>query len=437
MQTRFTPSQLSDPDLKDADAILRKCVHCGFCNATCPTFRILGDETDGPRGRIYLIKEMLENDLAPGAEVVRHLDRCLSCLSCMSTCPSGVNYMHLIDHGRAYVEARHKRPLAQRALRRILAGLLTRPRLVGAAAKLARPFCALTGVLPAFLRPALDLARAVPAKKPATPPSLSAQGERRGRVALLPGCVQRTLDNEINLASIRLLTRLGFDVSVLEETACCGAIEHHLGDKPAALNRIRQNLAAWSSHGAREPFDYILSNASGCGTMIKDYGYLLRSDPNWSRPAANFSTATRDVTEFLAEQPAPAPPPAGPADLLVACQVPCSMQHGQKIREQPAALLRAFGFRVVTPVDDGQCCGSAGTYNLLQPALARELGRRKAAALLACKADVVATGNLGCALQLRNYLDIPIVHTVQLLDWASGGPRPFRPQGTRARSNET
>ncbi len=437
MQTRFTPSQLLDPDLKEADAILRKCVHCGFCNATCPTFRILGDETDGPRGRIYLIKEMLENDLTPGAEVVRHLDRCLSCLSCMSTCPSGVNYMHLIDHGRAYVETRHKRPLAQRARRRLLAGLLTRPRLVGAAVKLARPLCALSPVLPSFLRPALDLARAVPAASPAAALSLSARGERRGRVAVLPGCVQRALDNEINLASVRLLTRLGYDVSLLEESACCGAIEHHLGGKSAALNRIRQNLSAWTARRAREPFDYILSNASGCGTMVKDYGHLLRNDPAWSQAAADLSAATRDITEFLAEQPVPASLPMEPRDLLVACQVPCSMQHGQKVRGQPAALLRAFGFRVVTPADDGQCCGSAGTYNLLQPALARELGQRKAATLLACNADVVATGNLGCALQLRNSLDIPVVHTVQLLDWASGGPRPFKPGATQPRQNLT
>ena len=435
MQTRFSPEQLSDPDVREADAILRKCVHCGFCNATCPTFRILGDETDGPRGRIYLIKEMLENDADPGAEVVQHLDRCLSCLSCMSTCPSGVNYMHLIDHGRAYVENRYRRPPLQRAARRLLAELLTRPRLVRTAVTAARPLARMAGILPAFLRPALDLARSVPASNPALPRNASAAGIRRGRVALLPGCVQQVLANEINLASMRLLNRLGFDVSVLEESTCCGAIEHHLGWNARAQARARRNLAAWSARHAREPFDHILVNASGCGTMVKDYGYLLRADPQWSQAAADSAAASRDVTEFLAGQLEGAPLPVQPRDLLVACQVPCSMQHGQKIREQPAALLRSFGYRVVIPEDDNQCCGSAGTYNLLQPALARELGRRKASALRNCKADVIATGNLGCALQLRNFLDVPIVHTVQLLDWASGGPQPEELRDARVRED--
>jgi glycolate oxidase iron-sulfur subunit len=317
----------------------------------------------------------------------------------MSTCPSGVNYMHLIDHGRAYVENRYRRPPLQRAARRLLAELLTRPRLVRTAVTAARPLARMAGILPAFLRPALDLARSVPASNPALPRNASAAGIRRGRVALLPGCVQQVLANEINLASMRLLNRLGFDVSVLEESTCCGAIEHHLGWNARAQARARRNLAAWSARHAREPFDHILVNASGCGTMVKDYGYLLRADPQWSQAAADSAAASRDVTEFLAGQLEGAPLPVQPRDLLVACQVPCSMQHGQ------------------------------------QPALARELGRRKASALRNCKADVIATGNLGCALQLRNFLDVPIVHTVQLLDWASGGPQPEELRDARVRED--
>lgn len=423
MQTRFSAAQLSDPDIRDADAILRRCVHCGFCNATCPTFRLLGDEADGPRGRIYLIKDMLENERVPGPGIARHLDRCLSCLSCMSTCPSGVNYMHLVDHGRAYLEARLRRPWIERARRWLLASLLTRPRLLRAVMMLARPVSAVPGLVPAVLRPALQLSRNLPRQITSVGVPRTTE-PRRGHVALFPGCVQQSLDNDVNLAAVRLLNRAGFEVTVLRNTACCGAVEHHLGHKSKSLARVRRNLAAWNRQRAARPFDRIVVTASGCGTMLKDYAHLLRSDKQFSEMAATFSSMTRDVTEFLCENLDAGAVPVNASDLLVACQVPCSMQHGQRIREQPAALLRQFGYRVTTPSDDFLCCGSAGTYNLLQPDIARELGQRKAETLRDCNADVVATGNLGCALQLRGHLEVPILHTVQLLDWASGGPRP-------------
>jgi len=426
MQTSFSKTQLADPDIREADRILRKCVHCGFCNATCPTFRILGDELDGPRGRIYLIKDLLENQLEPGPAVVRHLDRCLSCLSCMSTCPSGVDYQHLVDHGRSYIERHHRRPLAERLLRGLLLRILPRPALLAWLLPVRGIGGLLRPLLGRRLRAAWNLGRAMPRHRPAgvLAPAHSSECASKGTVALLPGCVQQLAGQEINLATIRLLNRLGYAVRVLHEVACCGAVEQHLGGSEQAVARARGNVRAWARVRERDGPLALVVNASGCGTMLKDYGHLLRTDQELAAGAAALSAQTLDLTEFLSGRDLDGLRLRAAARRTVAYQNPCSMRHGQRILRQPADLLARFGYDVREAPDDHLCCGSAGTYNLLQPELAAELGRRKSDSIRALEPQLVASGNLGCMLQLRQYLTLPVVHTAQLLDWASGGPMP-------------
>jgi glycolate oxidase iron-sulfur subunit len=420
MQTAFTLEQLAESAMRESERILRTCVHCGFCLATCPTYTLLGDERDSPRGRIYLIKDMLEGGRDATVTEATHLDRCLSCLSCMTTCPSGVNYMHLVDHGRAHVEATYRRPWHDRALRALLAFVLPRPGLFRAslaAAWLARP---LAPLLPARLRAMLEMApdrlgRRSTSGRPATH---QAAGERRRRVALLAGCAQQVLEPSINESTIRLLTRLGCEVVVASGAGCCGALTHHLGREAEALRSVKANVAAWS---AGEGFDAIVVNASGCGTTVKDYGFMLRDEPDWAERAAAVSARARDITEILAELGYAG---RAPRPLPVAYHAACSLQHGQKITDLPKRLLAAAGFEVREPAEGHMCCGSAGTYNLLQPALARGLRDRKTANLKATRAALVAAGNIGCMAQITAGLDLPVVHTVELLDWASGGPVP-------------
>ncbi|MCC7428915.1 MAG: glycolate oxidase subunit GlcF [Alphaproteobacteria bacterium] len=431
MQTHFTPAQLADPGLRESEKILRKCVHCGFCTATCPTFVLAGDELDSPRGRIYLIKDMLENSRPASELVVRHLDRCLSCLSCMTTCPSGVHYMHLIDHARSYIEATYRRPWPERALRALLAAVLPRPmlfRLALMGAALARPFARLVpgrSATAARLRAMLRLA-------PASLPGRSAlegarvhpaQGVRRKRVALLAGCAQQVLAPAINEATIRLLTRMGVEVVVASGAGCCGALVHHMGRHEAALSAARANVAAWTREIEGEGLDAIIVNASGCGTTVKDYGFMLRGEPEWAEKAARVAGLARDVSELLAElgyQPAPG---ARPPPLRVAYHAACSLQHGQKITKEPKALLAAAGFTVLEVPEGHLCCGSAGTYNLLQPEIAGQLRARKLANIASRRPDLIASGNIGCMTQLAGG-GLPVVHTVELLDWAAGGPAP-------------
>jgi glycolate oxidase iron-sulfur subunit len=421
MQTTFTPAQLADPEVQSADAILRRCVHCGFCNATCPTYQLTGDELDGPRGRIYLIKGMLERSDAGSGAVAHHLDRCLSCLACMTTCPSGVDYMHLIDIGRRRIATHPSRGFIGNLHRALLARVLpdvSRLRLLLPAARTVLRLLPLA----ARLRPARDLLEhASPAVATWTPHRSPATSTRRGAVALLAGCVQQWLGSAINEATVRLLNRAGFDVDVLQD-GCCGAIAHHLGDHARALLQIRRNVAAWTPHVAG--WQAILVNASGCGTMLKDYAHLLRADDATAAGAAGLATLFRDVCEFLAGiEPEPAPGNAS-RNLRVVSHTPCSLRHGQRVIDAPRVLLRRAGFTVAeAPVDD-TCCGSAGTYNLLQPDIADTLGRNKADALAAAGGDVVATGNLGCIMHIARFAHLPILHTVQLLDWAGGGPRP-------------
>jgi glycolate oxidase iron-sulfur subunit len=426
MQTHFTLAQLADPDIAEAEKILRACVHCGFCTATCPTYVLLGDELDSPRGRIYLIKNMLEGDTPATERVARHIDRCLSCLSCMTTCPSSVHYMHLVDQARIRIERTFRRPVLDRWLRSLLAWLLPHPlrfrvALIGAA--LARPLAPLLGGrLGAMLRLA---PKRLPGPSPVDRPQVfQAEGPRRKRVALLVGCAQQVLAPEINEATIRLLTRHGCEVVVAEGAGCCGALTHHLGREADALASARANVGAWWAEREAGGLDAIVINASGCGTVVKDYGYMLRTDRQWAEKAKTVSGLAKDVSEVMAEWGLA--PPKAPLGLKVAYHSACSLQHGQKISKEPRALLAASGATVLEVPEAHLCCGSAGTYNMLQPELARRLGRRKAEAIASTGADLIAAGNIGCITQIQANSDLPVLHTVELLDWATGGPKPAR-----------
>ena len=424
MQTNFTLAQLADPDVAESEKILRTCVHCGFCTATCPTYVLLGDELDSPRGRIYLIKDMLENDRPASAQVVKHIDRCLSCLSCMTTCPSGVHYMHLVDHARTHIEETYTRPLFDRLLRALFAWLLPVPwrfRLALAGAWFARPFARLfPGRIGAML--ALTPAAIPPPSHCDLPQVFPAEGPRRARVALMTGCAQQVLAPQINESTIRLLTRHGVEVVVAEGAGCCGALTHHMGKEAPALASARANVAAWQRELKGEGLDAVVINASGCGTTVKDYGFMLREDPDWAQPAAEISALTKDVSEFLAEHGLA--PPSTATGLVVAYHAACSLQHGQKVTAPPKQLLTAAGFRIREVPEGHLCCGSAGTYNLLQPKIARELRDRKVANIESLEPEAIATGNIGCMAQIASGSKLPILHTVELLDWATGGPLP-------------
>jgi glycolate oxidase iron-sulfur subunit len=435
MQTNFTLAQLADPDTARSEHILRKCVHCGFCTATCPTFVLLGDERDSPRGRIYFIKAMLEGDRAPTASEVRHIDRCLSCLSCMTTCPSGVNYMHLVDHGRHHIETRYVRAASDRFLRSVLAWLMPRPvpfRWALLLGRLAKP---LAGLLPSlsaepggatFLRRLRAMLDAVPNRIAGPSPvdrpqTFAAVGLRRKRVALMPGCGQQVLAPEVNEATVRLLTRHDVEVVNVAGSGCCGSSVMHVGRKGEAIALAKRNITAWLGEIDGAGLDAIIVNASGCGTTVKDYGHMLADDPEWREKAEQVAALARDVSEFMLE--------IGLANvtaraLTVAYHSACSMQHGQKVIDQPKRLLSDAGF-IVKDVPDGHlCCGWAGTYQLLQPELSRRLRDAKVASIETVRPDLIAAGNFGCIGNIAGGTGIPVVHTVELLDWATGGPEP-------------
>ncbi|MCJ9671499.1 MULTISPECIES: glycolate oxidase subunit GlcF [unclassified Neorhizobium] len=428
MQTNFTLAQLADPHVAESEQILRRCVHCGFCTATCPTYVTLGNELDSPRGRIYLIKDMLENGRPADEEVVTHIDRCLSCLACVTTCPSGVDYMHLVDHARIHIENTYRRPLVDRLIRNLLAAVLPYParfRTALGLARLGRPFAPLLKRVPA-LRPLgamLDLApKSAPKVSDSASPGIRAPGaEKRGRVAILSGCAQPVLDPGINDATLRLLARFGVEVVVPEGEGCCGALVHHMGREEQALDFARRNIDVWTREIDNGGLDAIIITASGCGTTIKDYGHMLRLDPAYADKAARISSLARDITEYLSTLDLPR---LEPKRLNVAYHSACSMQHGQKITMAPKNLLKAAGFTVRDPGEGHLCCGSAGTYNILQPEISEQLKARKVRNIEATKADVIATGNIGCITQIASGTTIPILHTVELLDWAYGGPKP-------------
>lgn len=423
MQTFFTDAQLADPTLAEANTILRACVHCGLCQATCPSYQVLGDELDSPRGRIYLIKEMLETGRAADAKTAKHIDRCLSCLACTTTCPSGVDYARLIDIGRAHVEATYRRPLMDRMLRAVLVRVMPYParfRLALFAARLVRPLA--PWVPDARVRAMLELApkRLPPVSRNDDAQVFAAQGVKKMRVALMTGCVQKALDTEINDATIRLLTRLGAEVVVPRNIGCCGGLPLHMGQPSAALPFARAMVKAVMAEHRREALDALVINTSGCGTTLKDYGHLLARDP-MAADAATLAGLAKDVSEVVASLGLPQ---VVPKRLAVAYHAACSLQHGQKIKSLPKDLLKAAGFIVSEPVDSHLCCGSAGTYNILQPEISGELRRRKVSTLMARKPDVIAAGNLGCMIQIGQEAGVPVVHTVSLLDWATGGPVP-------------
>jgi glycolate oxidase iron-sulfur subunit len=427
MQTSFSLAQLADPNTAEAERILRTCVHCGFCTATCPTYVLLGDELDSPRGRIYLIKDMLEHERPATIDVVKHIDRCLSCLACMTTCPSGVHYMHLVDHARGHIEKTYTRPLVDRLLRAIIARVLPhngRLRLALGAARLAKPTAGLFAAL--GLAPVAAMLGLAPARLPAAAAGkgrrlFRAQAPRRGRVALLDGCVAPVIAPAINAAAIRLLTRHGIEVVVADD-GCCGALVHHMGREREALATARRRIDAWTAEIEGEGLDAILVTASGCGTTIKDYGFLLRTDSAYADKAARVSRLAKDISEYLSGLRLACE--RSPTSLVVAYHSACSLQHGQKIARAPKELLCKIGF-VVKDVPEGHlCCGSAGTYNILQPELARRLRERKVANIEKLKPDVIAAGNIGCMTQIAAGTVIPVVHTVELVDWATGGPAP-------------
>ncbi len=425
MQTQFSPQQLLDPGVNEAEKILRKCVHCGFCTATCPTYVTLGNELDSPRGRIYLIKDMLENDRPADDEVVRHVDRCLSCLSCMTTCPSGVNYMHLVDHARAHIEKTYQRPFINRMLRSVLAHVLPYPGRFRAAltlAKFGRPFASLFEKSET-LKPVAAMLNLAPKALPSKSDTANfVQGEKRGRVAILGGCAQSVLDPGINAATLRLLNRFGIEVVTPKDEGCCGSLVHHMGREEEALSQARHNVDVWMREVDAGGLDAIIVTASGCGTTIKDYGYMLRLDPAYADKAVRVSALAKDVTEYLAmiELPEPIEPKA----LTVAYHSACSMQHGQKIVRPAKDLLAKAGFSVKEPLEGHLCCGSAGTYNIMQPEIATRLRDRKVKNIEATGAQLIATGNIGCMTQIGSGSNLPIVHTVELIDWAYGGPKP-------------
>lgn len=423
MQTTFTPEQLKNPAIERSNEILRACVHCGFCTATCPTYQVLGDELDSPRGRIYLIKDMLENDRPADAKTVNHIDRCLSCLACMTTCPSGVHYMHLVDHARDHIEKTYKRPFSDRALRWLLANILPHPtrfRLALLGAKLGRPFRFL--MPDARLKAMLDMAPKTipPVSRNDDPQSFAPQGTRKKRVALMTGCAQKALNTDINDATIRLLTRLGCEVVVAEGAGCCGALTHHMGKTDESHASAAKNIRAWSAEMDGAGLDAIVINTSGCGTTIKDYGHMFRNDPLAAQAMA-VSDKAMDISELLMQLDLPE---GGAPDLTVAYHAACSLQHGQQIKTYPKDLLKRVGFTVVEPADSHLCCGSAGTYNLMQPEISAQLKERKVRTLEAKSPDIIAAGNIGCMMQIGSASDVPIVHTVELLDWVTGGPKP-------------
>jgi glycolate oxidase iron-sulfur subunit len=416
VQTAFTPQQLAQPKIAEADGILKTCVHYGFCTATCPTYVLFRDENDSPRGRIDLIHAMLKKGGPPDAKTVHHLDRCLSCLSCVTTCAVKVDYTHLIDIARAHIEEHYRRPLGERMLRRMITELLPYPRRFALALRLARLGRPFARILPARLRNLTTLAAGQRAAGEILSPGIHpAAGPPKMRVALLPSCAQQALNRDINAATIRLLQRHDCQVVVVSGVGCCGALPLHMGREAQGKALARANVAAWSAELANG-LDAIVVNASGCGTTVKDYGHFLGDEQ-----ARRIGALTRDLSELLE---ALGLQKADVAPYRVAYHDACSLQHGQRVTSQPRKLLAQAGFEVIDVPERHFCCGSAGTYNLLQPDIAVALGQRKAAHIDSVDPDIVAAGNLGCMVQIARFTKAPVVHTVELLDWATGGPMP-------------
>ena len=428
MQTSFTESQLKDNNNKTSETIIRKCVHCGMCNATCPTYVINGEELEGPRGRIYLIKDMLENKKPATKEITKHIDSCLSCYSCMTTCPSGVNYMHLIDHGRNYVEETYKRPFFDRIFRNILSFVLPRPKvflLMALSSKIIKPFSFL---FPKFLRNALNLMPGkIPSKKLKEKKLYEVTGGKKiSRVALLTGCVQRVISPEINESTIRLLNRHQVEVVVMPDINCCGSLNHHLGKQKLARESFKSNINSWHDEYLKNGLDAIISNTSGCGTTLKDYGHIFKNDKDLKKKAKKISELTKDITEYLDENLKLNINVNTEKKYKIAYHSACSMQHGQKVHQQPKDLISKTGNEVLEIPEGHLCCGSAGTYNILHQKMAKSLLKNKVKNIEKISPDFISTGNIGCMTQISSGTRIPIIHTVELLDWFTGGPKPYK-----------
>ena len=407
MQTRLSAALLDTPAGREADGILRKCVHCGFCTATCPTYQLLGDELDGPRGRIYLIKEMLEG-AEPSRSTQLHLDRCLTCRACETTCPSGVRYGRLLDIGRHHIEQVVPRTLRERLFRRALLTIVPYRKRFGALLGLGRAF---RGLMPAALR------RAVP---PARPSGVWPAARHQRRMLVLNGCAQPAAAPGINAAAARVLDRLGISLLAVND-GCCGALAHHLSAEARARQQMRRNIDAWWPEIERGA-EAVVVTASGCGAMISEYGVLLRDDPAYARKAERVSQLFRDVSQVVAQELAPPEaltalaPRAAP--LRVAFHSPCTLQHGLKLRGIAEPLLERAGYTLTAVADGHLCCGSAGSYSLLQPEISRQLKTNKLAALQADAPDIIATANIGCLLHLASGTERPVRHWIEVLDQA-------------------
>jgi len=429
METNFSEKQLEDKDNKSSEKILRKCVHCGFCNATCPTYNLLGDELDGPRGRIYLIKDMLENNKPANEKIVKHIDRCLSCYSCMTTCPSGVNYMHLIDHGRSHIEKTYKRPIGERIIRSFLSWGLSKAinfKFISMLTLLAKPFALF---FPKKIKGMINLMPTSFPKKKIPKMQIYPAANRKkpvARVALLTGCVQKVISPQINESTIRILNRHDVEVIVPKQIECCGSLNHHLGKEEIAKKTFKNNITFWYDEYLKNGLDAIISNTSGCGTTLKDYGFIFRSDKDFKKKAKKISELTKDIAEYLHENVK--------LNFLtkkkmekkykIAYHSACSMQHGQKIHKQPINLIKKTGNEVVEIPEGHICCGSAGTYNLLQSDIAKSLLKGKIINIEKIKPEIISTGNIGCITQIASGTKIPILHTVEIIDWCTGGPKP-------------
>jgi len=429
METNFSTEQLKDKNNKSSEKILRKCVHCGFCNATCPTYQLLGNELDGPRGRIYLIKDMIENNKPANEKIVKHIDRCLSCYSCMTTCPSGVNYMHLIDHGRSHIEKTFKRPFKDRLIRSFLSKTLSNSfnfRIVAILTQFIKP---LRFLFPRKIREMISLMpTSFPKKTLSTMTVYKSQSKKKAvaRVALLTGCVQKVISPQINESTIRLLTRHNIEVVVPKNINCCGSLNHHLGKENLANNTFKRNILIWYDEYLKNGLDAIISNTSGCGTTLKDYGFIFREDKELKKKAKKISVLTKDVTEYLDENVKLnfISKTSNEKKYKIAYHSACSMQHGQKIHKEPINLIKKTGNEVFEIPDGHMCCGSAGTYNLLQNEIAKELLKNKILNIKKIKPHIISTGNIGCITQIANGTNIPILHTVEIIDWYTGGPKP-------------
>ena len=415
MRTAFSRTQLADPALAEAEKNLRACVHCGICTATCPTYVLLGDERDGPRGRIVMMQAMLEAGGAPSPETVTHIDRCLSCLGCRTACPSGVDYARLIDAAREHIATHHRRPFGARVQRWLIAHLLSRPGFNKTAVGLAKRFGPLARRLPGQLGAMARLAAKAGAPVQSAPPVAKAR-----RVALMRGCVQPALAPSIDASITRVLSRRG--IGTVPLAGCCGALAHHLGDAKEARAQAKRVIERFEAMGA----EAVSIGATGCAAHLLDYPHLFAGDPGWQRRARAFAAKVKDFAVLVAQgQP-------GTQRLRVAWQAPCSMQNATRTADTGRALLMAAGYDVVDIPEGHLCCGSAGSYSLLQPEIAGRLRTRKLGNIASTAPDVIATANIGCLIHLTGGDAPAVVHYAELIDWAEGGPVPQALEAMRA-----